>query len=107
MTRSEIHLLFQDASVRMEKFLGSSTSDIEKFMALGDKAQVVTLVNLKKDEDYDDAPDEFIGNALHSSLLKCSPQKSAKYIKVKCPKTGHSGIQICATFSCNLGKSAP
>ena len=45
----------------MEKFLGSSTSDIEKFMALGDKAQEVTILNLKKDEDYDDAPDEFIG----------------------------------------------
>ena len=45
----------------MEKFLGCSSSDIEKFMALGDKAQEVTIANLKKDEDYDDAPDEFIG----------------------------------------------
>ena len=44
--------------------MGSSTSDIEKFMALGEKAQEVTILNLKKDEDYDDAPDEFIGEDL-------------------------------------------
>jgi hypothetical protein len=45
----------------MEKFLCSSPADIAKFMALGRRAQEVVVVNLKKDEDYDDAPDEFIG----------------------------------------------
>ena len=56
-----IFFLLQDASVRMEKFLCSSPADIAKFMALGRRAQEVVVVNLKKDEDYDDAPDEFIG----------------------------------------------
>lgn len=45
----------------MEKFLCSSPTDIEKFMTLGQRAQDVSIANLKKDEDYDDAPDEFIG----------------------------------------------
>ena len=45
----------------MEKFLCSSPTDIEKFMTLGQQAQDVSIANLKKDEDYDDAPDEFIG----------------------------------------------
>ena len=35
--------------------------DIEKFLALGKRAQDIAIANLKKDEDYDDAPDEFIG----------------------------------------------
>jgi len=52
---------FQDAAVRMENTLGCSPMDITKFSALGQRAQDVALVNLKKDEDYDDAPDEFIG----------------------------------------------
>ena len=48
----------------MEKFLCSSAGDIEKFMALGHRAQDVAAINLKKDEDYDDAPDEFIGKKI-------------------------------------------
>ncbi len=55
---------FQDAAVRMENTLGCSPMDITKFSALGQRAQDVALVNLKKDEDYDDAPDEFIGEKL-------------------------------------------
>ena len=51
----------QDAAFRMEKFLGCSQTDIDKFVVLGKRAQDVAVVNLKKDEDYDDAPDEFIG----------------------------------------------
>ena len=75
---------FQDAAFRMEKFLGCSQTDIDKFVVLGKRAQDVAVVNLKKDEDYDDAPDEFIGTLdpfspnqkviselkLESSLLK-------------------------------------
>jgi hypothetical protein len=45
----------------MEKFLLSTPMDIDKFMALGHRANDVAVANLKKDEDYDDAPDEFIG----------------------------------------------
>merc|ERR1711993_181303 len=37
-----------------------SQEDIGKFQKLAEKAQEITLANLKKDEDYEDAPDEFI-----------------------------------------------
>ena len=45
----------------MENVLNRSPMDIEKFLALGKRAQDIAIANLKKDEDYDDAPDEFIG----------------------------------------------
>ena len=48
----------------MEKSLMRLPMDIEKFMALAEKAQTVVVANMKKDEDYDDAPDEFIGTAM-------------------------------------------
>jgi ubiquitin conjugation factor E4 B len=35
-------------------------NDIAKFQALAEKAHQITIDNLKKDEDYEDAPDEFI-----------------------------------------------
>ncbi len=58
----------------MEKFLCSSPTDIEKFMTLGQRAQDVSIANLKKDEDYDDAPDEFIGkNATFANVVFFHP----------------------------------
>jgi hypothetical protein len=36
-------------------------NDIAKFTKLAEKAQQITIDNLKKDEDYEDAPEEFIG----------------------------------------------
>ena len=44
-------------------------------MALGDKAQEVTILNLKKDEDYDDAPDEFIGKDPEEPYSQINLQK--------------------------------
>ena len=44
----------------MEKVLGRSPMDVEKFQALTKRTYDVTLANMKKDEDYEDAPDEFI-----------------------------------------------
>ena len=38
-----------------------SPSDVEKFKALGVKAQQITIDNMKKDEEYEDAPDDFLG----------------------------------------------
>ena len=55
---------FQDAVNRIQKNLSKTPNDVAKFQALAEKAQQITIDNLKKDEDYEDAPDEFIGNFL-------------------------------------------
>ncbi|TRY79837.1 hypothetical protein TCAL_10916 [Tigriopus californicus] len=52
--------VFEDAANRMRKSLNRSNSDLEQFRALARKAHEVVLANMKRDEDYDDAPDEFI-----------------------------------------------
>ena len=52
---------FQDAVTRIQKNLSMSPSDVEKFKALAEKAQQITIDNLKKDEDFEDAPDDFLG----------------------------------------------
>jgi len=51
---------FQGAMTRIQKNLLLTPNDIEKFKALAEKAHQITIDNLKKDEDYEDAPDEFI-----------------------------------------------
>ena len=61
---------FQGAMARIQKNLLLTPNDIAKFQALADKAQQITIDNLKKDEDYEDAPDEFIGKKLKSILNK-------------------------------------
>ena len=53
--------LFKDVGQRIEKNLSRASSDVAKFQALSEKAHEIVLANLKKDEDYEDAPDEFIG----------------------------------------------
>ena len=52
---------FQGAIMRIQKNLSMSHSDVEKFKALGVKAQQITIDNMKKDEEYEDAPDDFLG----------------------------------------------
>ena len=49
---------------RIQKNLLLTPNDIAKFQKLAEKAQQITIDNLKKDEDYEDAPDEFIGKFL-------------------------------------------
>ena len=49
----------QDAEQRMRNNLSRSDNDIEQFKALAVKANDILLANMKRDEDYDDAPDEF------------------------------------------------
>ena len=46
---------------RIQKNLLLTPNDIAKFQKLAEKAQQITIENLKKDEEYEDAPDEFIG----------------------------------------------
>ena len=45
----------------METVLNRNLHDIELFKALAKKANNIVIANVKKDEDYEDAPEEFIG----------------------------------------------
>jgi hypothetical protein len=63
---------FEDAATRMSSALGRSSIDIEKFKALALHAKEITKENKKKDEDYDDAPDEFIGEFTRAAVYTCS-----------------------------------
>ena len=54
-------LPFQDAANRMGVNLSRSSGDIEQFRALARTAKARVDANAKKDEEYEDAPDEFIG----------------------------------------------
>ena len=58
--RSFSEEIFQDAVNRMRTALSRSDSDIEQFQALAAKANAIVIANVKRDEDFDDAPDEFI-----------------------------------------------
>merc|ERR1719270_2995568 len=44
----------------MENTLGRSPFDSERFKAIAKKTLEISLANAKKDEEYEDAPDEFI-----------------------------------------------
>ena len=48
---------------RMGSVLGRSSVDVEAFSGLARRAKEIDAANRKKDEDYDDAPDEFIGES--------------------------------------------
>ena len=63
--------LFKDVSQRIEKNLSRASSDVTKFQALSEKAHEIVLANLKKDEDYEDAPDEFIGKFNDKKKSQC------------------------------------
>ena len=54
---------------RIQKNLLLTPNDIAKFQKLAEKAQQITIENLKKDEEYEDAPDEFIGKFLKKKSL--------------------------------------
>ena len=51
---------FNIFSLRMEKTLNRSIVHIEQFQALTQKTLEISIANAKKDEDFEDAPDEFI-----------------------------------------------
>ena len=55
---------FDDAVSRMGSVLGRSSVDVEAFSGLARRAKEIDAANRKKDEDYDDAPDEFIGESV-------------------------------------------
>jgi ubiquitin conjugation factor E4 B len=74
--------LFQDAATRMEKTLNRTPSDVEQFRALAVKANKVVLANQKMDEDYEDAPDEFIGKCANAH---CAARRYKKHDAIADP----------------------
>ena len=62
--------LFKEATQKLQKNLSRSPADVTKFEALAEKAQVVVLENLKQDEEYNDAPEEYLGKYLLKRVLQ-------------------------------------
>lgn len=53
--------LFDDAANRMLRVLNSSKMEVTQFQNLAIKANEVSIQNIKKEVDFNDAPDEFRG----------------------------------------------
>lgn len=53
--------LFQDAANRMLRVLNSSKMEVMQFQNLAEKANQVSIMNIKKEVDFNDAPEEFRG----------------------------------------------
>ena len=51
--------LFTDAANRLGRSAIKTNTEIERFMALAEKADVIARDNRARDEDYGDAPEEF------------------------------------------------
>lgn len=61
MKRSFRMELFQDAANRMLRVLNSSKLEVTQFRNLAEKANQVSIMNIKKEVDFNDAPEEFRG----------------------------------------------
>ncbi|KAG7198729.1 hypothetical protein KM043_001720 [Ampulex compressa] len=57
--RSFCKELFTDAASRLERSAIKTTTEIERFIALAERAAVIARDNRARDEDYGDAPEEF------------------------------------------------
>jgi len=53
--------LFEDAANRMLRVLNSSKIEAMQFQSLAIKANEISVQNIKKEVDFNDAPDEFRG----------------------------------------------
>lgn len=53
--------LFDDAANRMLRVLNSSKIEVMQFRGLASKANEVSIQNIKKEVDFNDAPEEFKG----------------------------------------------
>ncbi|KAL1117669.1 hypothetical protein AAG570_003984 [Ranatra chinensis] len=51
--------LFEDAGAKLQRSLIKSASEVEQFKKLAYKAAEIAILNIKKEVDYSDAPDEF------------------------------------------------
>lgn len=51
--------LFEDAALRIERISIKSAAELEKFRNLAHRATEIAIQNIKREVDYNDAPDEF------------------------------------------------
>lgn len=61
--------LFEDALSRMSSALNSSEMEKAQFKSLAIKANEVSIQNIKKEVDFNDAPEEFRGFNLRLKLF--------------------------------------
>jgi ubiquitin conjugation factor E4 B len=54
--------LFDDATTRLERALIKTLPEIEQFKNLAQRANEIAILNIKREVDYSDAPEEFRGN---------------------------------------------
>lgn len=59
LQRSFCKELFTDAANRLQRSVIKTTTEIERFIALAERAAVIARDNRARDEDYGDAPEEF------------------------------------------------
>merc|ERR1719150_2658783 len=50
---------FRDTAVRMENALGRTSMDVERFKALGDRANKIVIEKLRQEEEWENYPSEF------------------------------------------------
>lgn len=53
--------LFDDAANRMLRVLNSSKMEVMQFQSLANKANEISIQNIKQEVDFNDAPEEFRG----------------------------------------------
>lgn len=53
--------LFEDAGLRLLRSNIKTSAEVDKFKALASRAAEIAILNIKKEVDYNDAPDEFRG----------------------------------------------
>ncbi|KAK3929272.1 Ubiquitin conjugation factor E4 B [Frankliniella fusca] len=51
--------LFEDAAIRMERARIKTADEIKRFLALAERAQEIAVQNMKREVDFNDAPEEF------------------------------------------------
>lgn len=51
--------LFVDACIRLDKAVIKTPEEIERFRRLSERAVAISVLNMKKEVDYNDAPEEF------------------------------------------------
>lgn len=70
LQRSFRRELFEDAVLRMERAVIKSGGEVERFRDLAFRASEIAIQNIKREVDFNDAPEEFKGVFLSLSI-KC------------------------------------
>ncbi|CAL4168682.1 unnamed protein product, partial [Meganyctiphanes norvegica] len=61
--------LFETAASKLEKAVIKSSSEVTRFRAIGEKAYKIQLANIKKDDEYSDAPEEYMDPLMQTLMV--------------------------------------